>query len=149
MRNLRIWIEKWISIWQLVPVLFRVVRSTGLDTIIGRTLVGAFSSKITIYCIPQSWQYAWVWSNIASVSASYQILAEIPCWRNTATKLFRSLNMGFSPTAYTMTSHVFKMTSSASCIVDWMIRSTLMLTPTAPYPSGSSRPREKREISLS
>ena len=29
MRNLIIWIEKWISIWQLVPVLFRDFRSTG------------------------------------------------------------------------------------------------------------------------
>ena len=30
MRNLVVQIEKWISIWQLVPVLYRVFRSPGM-----------------------------------------------------------------------------------------------------------------------
>ena len=112
--------------------------------------MGAFSSRMTIYSIPQSRQWACVSSNIASVSGSYQTLAEMPnCFLKEITKSFRSVSIGLSPTAQTITSHVLTVTSSGSCIADWMIRSTLMLTPTAPYPGGSSRPRENIEISLS
>ena len=47
MRNLITWMEKWISVRQLVPVLFRVFRSTGIDN--GRLSMNFFAHIVRPY----------------------------------------------------------------------------------------------------